>query len=292
MATASTIPATLLVLATAALGTLAWRRGARDAARLAVLAVAGAGLGVIAVSRITGILGPYLVRWSWILGALLWLSLAWSLWRILSRATATKALVAVALVAVLGVTVSTAWSATSVDVPQHVFSDTIARLGPRTAANLDPDTRYQLRFVDFENLGAVGVGMFLDLAERGQDVRAEPELSHGFGSWRTARTSQVDELLIVVAGSYLEHGWTAPPGARRIATYDPLTPAERSRAERLERRIRDQLGAAAPVNALPVLNPAGRQQLVVGGADPHVVDALSHLHDRGDSYSVYVVPAT
>ncbi|HMF04119.1 MAG TPA: hypothetical protein VKH17_04840 [Acidimicrobiia bacterium] len=290
--TASTIPATLLLLATAALGTLAWRRGARDAGRLAVLAVAGAGLGVIAVSRITGFLGPYLVRWSWVLAALVWLSLAWSLWRTLARATATVALVALSLVTVLGITLSTAWSAASVQVPQRVFSDTIGRLGPRTAAHLDKDTRYQLRFVDFENLGAVGVGMFLDLTERGQDLRVEPGLSHAFGSWQAARASQVDKLLFVVAGSFLGRQWTPPPGAERIATYDPLTPSERSRAQRLERQIRDELGTAAPVDALPVLNPAGRRQLVAGGADPRAVDALWHLHARGDSYSVYVAPAT
>ena len=64
--TASTIPATLLIVATAALGTLAWRRGAKDAGRLAALAVAGAVLGVVGVSRITGILGPYLARWTWV----------------------------------------------------------------------------------------------------------------------------------------------------------------------------------------------------------------------------------
>jgi len=204
---------------------------------------------------------------------------------------ATVALVALSLVTVLGITVSTAWSAASVQVPQRVFSDTIARLGPRTAAHLDKDTRYQLTFIDFENLGAIGVGMFLDLTERGQDLRVEPGLSHAFGSWQAARASQVDKLLFVVAGSFLGRRWTPPPGAKRIATYDPLTPSERSRAQRLERQIRDELGAAAPVDALPVLNPAGRQQLVAGGADRQAVDALWHLHARGDSYSVYVAPA-
>ena len=45
--TASTIPATLLILATSALGAPVWRRGAKDAGRLAALAVAGAVLGVV-----------------------------------------------------------------------------------------------------------------------------------------------------------------------------------------------------------------------------------------------------
>jgi len=291
VATASTIPAVLVLVATSALGALAWRRGAKDAGRLAVLAVAGVALGVIAVSRITGFLGTYLVRWSWVLAALVWLSLAWSLWRILDRATAIRALVAASLVAVLGLTATTAWAAATTHVPQPQFSDVIEHLGPRTAAHLDPDRRYLLRLVDTENLGAVAVGMFLDLDERGKQVRVERTFAKGFGSWRTARESDVDGVVTVVAGGDIERGWTPPPNARRIATYDPLAPAERSRAQRLERQVRQRLGASAPVNALPVLSAIGRQQLVAGGADPRAVDALWHLHERGDSYSVYVAPA-
>jgi len=289
--TASTIPALLIVGATAALGWLAWRRGARDAGRLAILAVTGAGLGVVAVSRITGFLGPYLVRWAWVLAALVWLSLAWSLWRVVARTTLTKALVALCLIAVLALTASTGWSAASVQAPQHVFSDTIARLGPRTAVHLQRDKRYQLTFVDFENLGAVGVGMFLDLTERGESVRMEPGLSHAVGSWRTARRSQVDGILIVVAGSYAERGWAPPPDATRIAQYDPLTPRERSRAQRLERQVRDRLGSLAPEGSLPVLSAIGRRQLVSNGVDRRRVDALWHLRERGDAYSVYLSPA-
>jgi DNA-binding transcriptional regulator of glucitol operon len=290
--TASTLPAIIILAATAALGWLAWRRGARDAGRLAVLAVAGAALGVVAVSRIQGFLGPYLVRWSWILAALVWLSLAWSLWRVLAPVTTTNALVAVSLVAVLGLTVSTGWNAVSVQAPQHVFSDTIAKLGPRTDAHLQQDKRYQLTFVDFENLGAVGVGMFLDLTERGQSVRMEPGLSHAVGSWRAARRSQVDEVLTVVAGSYIERGWTPPEGATRITLYDPLTPRERARAQRLERQVRERLGTAAPRDSLPVLSAIGRLQLVADGADKRSVDELWHLRERGDAYSVYLSPAS
>jgi hypothetical protein len=290
--TASTIPALLILGATAALGWLAWRRGARDAGRLAILAVTGAGLGVVAVSRITGFLGPYLVRWAWVLAALVWLSLAWSLWRVVARTTLTKALVALCLIAVLALTASTGWSAASVQAPQHVFSDTIARLGPRTAVHLQRDKRYQLTFVDFENLGAVGVGMFLDLTERGESVRMEPGLSHAVGSWRTARRSQVDGILIVVAGSYAERGWAPPPHATRIAQYDPLTPRERSRAQRLERQVRERLGSLAPEGSLPVLSAIGRQQLVSNGVDRRRVDALWHLRERGDAYSVYLSPMT
>jgi hypothetical protein len=289
--TASTIPATLLILATAALGALAWRRGAKDAGRLAALAVAGAVLGVVGVSRITGILGPYLARWTWVVAALVWLSLAWSLWSLFSRASITRALVAAALVALIGVTASTAWAAASVRAPDHQFSDTIARLGPSTAAHLERDQRYLLTFVDSENSGAMGEGMFLDLAERGRQVRVQPQLSRLVGSWRTAHRAQVDGVVIVVAGGDLERGWSPPAGARRISAYDPLSPRERTRLQRLERQARATLGPDAPSGALPLVSAFGRQQLVDNGVDPHVVDELRELHQRGDAYSVYLAPA-
>lgn len=289
--TASTIPATLLILATAALGALAWRRGAKDAGRLAVLAVAGAVLGVVGVSRITGILGPYLARWTWVVAALVWLSLAWSLWSLLSRASVTSALLAAALVTLIGVTASTAWAAASVRAPDHQFSDTIDRLGPSTAAHLERDQTYLLTFVDSENAGAMGEGMLVDLAERGRHVRVEPALSRLVGSWRTARRAQVDGVVIVVAGGDLERGWTPPAGARRISAYDPLSPRERTRSRRLEREARNTLGPDAPSGALPLVSAFGRQQLVDNGVDPHVVDELRKLHARGDAYSVYLAPA-
>ena len=132
----------------------------------------------------------------------------------------TRALVAAALVALIGVTASTAWAAASVRAPDHQFSDTIARLGPSTAAHLERDQRYLLTFVDSENSGAMGEGMFLDLAERGRQVRVQPELSRLVGSWRTARRAQVDGVVIVVAGGDLERGWSPPAahGASRRTT--------------------------------------------------------------------------
>jgi hypothetical protein len=289
VSTASTVPATLLLLATAALGALAWRRGADDAGRLALLAVSGAGIGVVAVSRITGYLGPYLVRWSWVIAAFVWLSLLWSLWSLAARASVTKALAAVSLVTVVGLAASTAWSAVSVPPPEQQFSNTVARLGPRAARHLQRDQRYLVTFVDTENFGApVGVGVFVDLERRGRHVRVERQFSRPFGSWRTARRSQVDGVVIVVAGRDVERGWTPPPGARRIAAHDPLTPRDRARSQVLERQARQRLGPAAPVNALSVLNPFTEKLLIDSGVGPHTIEEMRQLRQRGDAYFVYL----
>jgi len=290
--TASAIPATLLLLTTATLGVLAWRRGAHDAGRLALLAVGGAGLGFVAVSRVTGVLGSYLVRWTWVLAAFVWLSLLWSLWSLLARSSATAALEAVALLAVLGLVASAGWSAGSVDVPGQQFSDAVARLGAPVASHLQRGKLYRVTAVDSDNVPApMGIAMLQDLEDRGQGVRVEPRLSRALGAWRTARRSQVAGVVIVVAGGDIERGWSPPPGSRRIAAYDPLSPRARARAQRLEREVRGRIGNTRPLQPLDVLNAIGRQQLVENGADKRTVDKLAHLRRQGDAYAVYLAPA-
>lgn len=292
VATASAIPATVLVFATAGLGALAWRRGAHDAGRLALLAAAASGLSVVAVSRITGVLGSYLVRWTWVIAALVWLSVLWSLWSLLARPSAINALVTVALVTVAGLVASSAWSASSATAPGQQFSDAVARLGPRVARHLERGQRYRVTAVDSENVPPpMGIALFQDLEDRGQQVRVEPKLSRALGSWRTARVSQVAGVVIVVAGADIESGWTPPTGSTRIAAYDPLSPRERARARRLDRELGELLGSTASHRPLGLLNAITRQELIQNGADPRTVDELARLRQKGDAYTVYMAPA-
>lgn len=291
VAAASAVPATLLVFTAAALGVLAWRRGAHDAGRLALMAVAGAGLSLVAVSRITGVLGAYLVRWTWVVAAFLWLSLLWSALSLLARSSVNKALVATAVVTVSGLVASTGWSASTVDVPGQHFSDAVARLGPSVARRLQSRQRYRVTAVDTDNIPPpMGIAMFQDLEDRGQQVRVELRLSRALGAWRTARRPQVSGVVIIVAGGDIERGWTPPAGSRRIAAYDPLTPRQRARVHRLEREVRTQLGSSAPPDVLGVLNPITRHQLVQHGVAARTVDELARLQEHGDAYTVYLTP--
>jgi hypothetical protein len=82
--TSSTVPAVVLLLATAALGGgVAHRRGERrpagdprpDRQRASVSPPAPRSPAV----------GSYLVRWWWVIAAFVWLSVSWSIWSLLSR---------------------------------------------------------------------------------------------------------------------------------------------------------------------------------------------------------------
>jgi len=50
--------------------------------------------------------------------------------------------------------------------------------------------------------------------------------------------------------------------------------------------------ATAAAIARPRRRRTSREQLVDNGVDPHVVDELRRLHERGDAYSVYLAPAS
>ncbi len=61
-------------------GVLTWRR-AKDAFRLDVLLALTIVVAVLSVSRIVGDIFPYLVTWTWAVGMLTWLAIAWSVVR-------------------------------------------------------------------------------------------------------------------------------------------------------------------------------------------------------------------
>jgi hypothetical protein len=290
--TASTITALVLLVATLALGSLAWRRGNSGAARLAFLMAATAGFGVLAGARITGPPGPYLLRWWWVIAALLWCSLLWSAWSLLGAARAramTPALVATGCAAMAVLAAVVARDAVPARVPQQQYSRTIGKLANGTASRLVRDRRYLVTFVDTRDLGAVGVGTFLDLADRGFRVKVPRAFGHAFGSWRVARDGAVDGTIAVVSGDSLET-FRPPPGAVQAVRYDPLSAADRRRAQELERDIRAHAGPDGSLQPSAVDSLFGRGTLVRAGVSAATIDALRELRRPGLAYEVWINP--
>ena len=231
---ASTRPSLALLAAALVMGVIAWRRGTPPAMHLAVLVVSGAIVGVFASARITGVAGDYLLRWWWVLGALLWCSLAWSVWRAFPaarRAAVAPRLAPVALVAIAVLAAAVSWDAAGGRVPQRPFSTAVGRLSAPTRARLARDRHYLVRWIDTRDLGAAGVGLYLSLAEHGYDVKVERAFARPFGSWRASAPGAVDATITLVSGDDLGAGG-APTGAELVARYDPLGPRDRDRARR------------------------------------------------------------
>jgi hypothetical protein len=221
VATGSVVIALALLVATTVLGVVAWRHGRGAVARFAFLMVAAAGVGVIAGARITGLRGTYLVRWWWVLGALLCASLAWCVYSLFARTrwSTILATVGVGVAAMLSVVV--AWNAVPTTVPFPNDSHALAYLTPLVTQHLDKRQPYLVTFVDSRDLGAIGSGLYLDLARHGYDVKVTDTLARAFGRWRVAGPDEVAGTITVVGSDDIAKGWTPPAGAQLIGHYTP-----------------------------------------------------------------------
>jgi hypothetical protein len=287
--TAGTITALALLAAALLLAVLAWRRGSAGATRFACLIVATAWFGVLAGGRITGAPGSYLVRWWWVIAALLWCSLVWSLWCAVGEARLAPVLVPAGCAVIVVLATVVAWDAAPARVPGLEYSTAVGKLTPGTADKLSRDRRYVVKWVNSDALGAVGVGTYLELVERGFDVGVSPEFGHAFGSWRVARPGEVQGTITVVSSDSSE-GFPRPVGAVQAAQYDPLTAADRRRAQEIEVEIRAHAGPSRPLVPGDADSVFGRGALLAAGIDPAQIDVLRELRRPGLAYAVFVVP--
>ncbi len=284
----STSSALLLLAAVLGAGAYAWARGNARAGRFALSMFGLAWIGVVAGGRVTGVPWNYLVRWWWVVAALLWCSLAWSLvWaakRLDVERVAVAAVVAMSIV-MAGIVVSNAARAR---VPAKPFSDAIGRLLPQTTAHLQRSRAYVVRSIDTD-IGAVGNGVYFELAARGFRVEVPADLGHAFGSWRVAKDPTLEEITVVNTDDFF---YRPAPGATRIAEYDPLTPSQRGRVQVLERSILRSLTGSQSFQPTDVDSPWTRRGLVASGADARELDELAALRRRGGvrRYDVFLVP--
>jgi hypothetical protein len=285
----SAVPALLLAFATIAFAVLAWRRGHGAVARLGVLMVGCVAIGVIATARVTGLLGNYLVRWWWVIAALLCVSLVWSAYTLFARSRATRSVAAAGVGVLAALSVVAAWNAAPAPVPLEHVSTALERLSSSVARHLARDQRYLVTFVDTRDLGAIGDGLYLDLTRRGYDVKVPLEYGHAFGSWRVADAGGVDATVTVVANDDVDKGWTPPPNATPIASYDPLSVSDRARAQGLASKIVGSVRGAVTYDPVLVDSPYGRRKLLAAGADASGISQLAALRRAGSAYTVYLV---
>ena len=281
----STTRALFLVATAALLGWWAHRRGGDSAARLAVLAVSGAGLGVLAASRITGWVAPYLLRWSWIVALLLYVSCAWSLWAIVRRID----VVAVGFMAVLGafailVTVMNVGTAVATDTPFPEDSRIVERLASQTMRRIDRGDRYLVRWVERDFLKGIGAGMLLELHDRGLDVRVPKRFAHSFAH-RYGGSETTTDATIRIVGAAGETPALPGPGEVEVASVDPLTAREKARVHDLRALV--DAAISGPCGQKGSFRCAARV-LESSKELTAAANELGVLAQRGDSYRVFV----
>jgi len=292
----------LLVAATLVLGVVAWRLGKPSAGRFAVLTSVAALVGIDAIANITDTVADYLVRWAWVLAASLWMSILWSLWAVLVHvwhpAERRRPLVAGGVTlgaAVLLVTLLPgAWHS---HVPEVQASDAVKSLAAQSRPALDPHTHYLVRWTDGPLTGGVGSGVAAMLTVKGLHVGIDPVAGPGMGKFRVLPAKDADALVVVYDLGNAGPGWKPLPGARRIAHYEPITPAQLRELHQLDATISADVSKRTGLTPAELATPAGALRLQANravlekqGFDKARFTRLAALRALGSPYAVYVLP--
>jgi hypothetical protein len=198
---ATPVPVWLLVLMGA--GALTWRK-AKDAFRLDLLLVLTIAAAAISVSRIVGEIFPYLVTWTWAVGMLTWLAIAWSVvrwWQTGERRDPRVSQIALG-VAALGLVVVSIVNV--VDAAQAGDPD---GRGSRMVAELTRDVRaavadergvVEIRAGTTPGSAWIGAGIADALEHDGIETRVAPELGFAYGPDRVIGDQRVRTVVLPV----------------------------------------------------------------------------------------------
>jgi hypothetical protein len=224
-------PLAITVVVLAAAGVVAWR-GARGAFRLVVIVGLTLVAAFVSVSRIVGEIFPYLIRWTWALGMLTWLAIAWALvaaWRDRPAprsdrdrlvAHITLGVAAVALAAVSLVNTVDAAGAGNLDAS-----------GSTAVAHLSAEVRKALPsgdgVVEIRSLGTagstwIGAGIADDLEHHGITTRVAPDLGFAYGPDRVIGDEQPRLVVLPVEDADLAQA-RALPGFEEVGRVGKYT---------------------------------------------------------------------
>jgi hypothetical protein len=297
----SPVEGLLLVASTLVLGVAAWRRGTPSAGRFAVLVSVTALVGIYAIAHITDTVASYLVRWSWIVAATLWVSLLWSAWCLLDRVwqpndrrTRLAAGAVTLAAAVLLLTLLPA--ATRAHVPQEQSSRAVTQLAAQSGRSLDRRQRYLVRWTDGPLNGGVGEGVAVVLSLRGFDVGVDRIAGAGMGQFHVRPASDASSMVIVYDLGNAGPNWKPQSGARRIAHYEPISPAKVRELHQLDATISADVSRHTGLTPAELATPAGALRLQANRAvlEQHGFERaqftrLAALRALGTPYAVYVV---
>lgn len=209
-------PGLLLLVGVAAI--VLWRRRAPGARPLLVVWLAASLISIVATARTLGPIYAYRTGWTWVLGMVGGVIIAWALWRALAalRPSLQRTVLApVALVALAAVSLVTAVAHVDGGLPNPVVSRKMAAIIPQVEAGL-PDRPGQIIVTSnsFEGAGYAG-GLLLALERAGYDARV-PAGDKTAGPARAADGGAVRATLVVSSDLVIADS-SADRSLRRIA---------------------------------------------------------------------------
>jgi hypothetical protein len=222
------VPVALFLLIGAA--AVAARRRDRQSFILDTLALAVVLAAFFSAARIVDAPYDYIVRWMWIVGAIVWLAIIWTVWRALPgdhlrwdrAATRSGAAVSAVLLAWLVV------GAVHADFPVQSYERSLVRMAPaaRRALRALPGPVLVEYPHDFHS-AEVAPGLLLVAIHAGVDARLSEGQANVVGTAHTISAASARSVVVVAVDDAID-AYRNNPTYRSIARYDPLSAEERA----------------------------------------------------------------
>lgn len=239
----SPLPVLLVPLVVA--GFVLWRRRGASGALLVATIGVGLGTGVLSVARTVGVIYDYRLRWTWILGMLGLVAVAWALWLLASRASRWLVPAAVSGLAVLSITNSVSAARARIDPVQRAASTTLARFEPQVLRALPDRPGDVIIRATSPGAGYYKSGLVLRLERDGIAARVDANPGDFYGKSRDHhRATAVRAIFTVAINDEIADLAAQATGARLIGYRSDQPRSERARL------LRERAVAAARLNAL------------------------------------------
>jgi hypothetical protein len=239
------VPIALLALIGVCVG--AARRRSRDRA-LAWLAAITVVASVLALSRLVGPVFVWIPESTFVVGMVTWLAVGWCGYQLLPahvRERLDRPLLAALAAAFVIVSAANSLTAATSDPPTNAVQQAVLQLTDAAIAEaraaggpIVVRSRTDLN-VPIGGRGAGLATMALALERHGVDVVVDSDFANRYGSFRAHPEKAVEEFVLVAAPATLE------PGARVIASVDPLTPAQRAERTAITAQLQQELPNAS-----------------------------------------------
>lgn len=299
----------------------AWHRRDPGLVRLHVVVGAALALGLVAISRISGVPFPYLMLWAWGTAVLALLATVWTV--LLVRHPAADgapaagevrapvsmpalrspgpalALLGTATLVLGGVFGADAASAEMRDATlsgalRELVAATVARL-EEDPAGCGDDCRYQVTWTDPLYLGGQGEGMLMALERQGFRVGAQEGYILSVRDHRVVSPDEVDAVIHVAVTDAVIADARAQRGAEELAYVDPYTASEKAEQRQLERDAAAALDAEGfPELADQVRRDDPSQELIpfyfVEGMSTELQGMLRRLNEIVRPSAVFLLP--
>ena len=241
--TSGGIPLALILLVAAAV--IAFVRRDRTSFTLDVVALVVVASAWVSAARVVGEPLFYVLRWTWIVGALAWLAIGWTAVRAArafvpsARTTAAGVAIAALAVAVLvWMVAATTVAAVRADPPDAVASDLLRRVDGRVHDALaQRDGTVLVHAAGGFRAAIFARGLELRLARSGVDAGLDRSDEHVVGSRYVVPRTHASTEIVVASDDDEIVRYAQDPRYREIARADTLTRAERDEFAALNAQI-------------------------------------------------------